>query len=88
MLAGTRQLRSQGLVPVHAHRTEGATGSERREGANGVVGGIQVGGGNGDGNRVGGGNRDRDGAGTGTGTGVEVNEGVQNGNEDGSEDGA
>ena len=27
-LAGTRQLRSQGPVPVHAHRTEGGTGSE------------------------------------------------------------
>ena len=35
-LAGTRQLRSQGLVPVHAHRTEGVTGSEGREGPNGV----------------------------------------------------
>ena len=38
--AGTRQLRSQGLVPVHAHRTEGLTGSVGREGANGVGGGI------------------------------------------------
>ena len=27
-LASTRQLRSQGLVPVHAHRTEGVTGPE------------------------------------------------------------
>ena len=35
--AGTRQLRSQGPVPVHyAHRTERVTGSEGREGANGV----------------------------------------------------
>ena len=25
VVAGTRQLRSQGLVPVHAHRTEGVT---------------------------------------------------------------
>ena len=32
-LAGTRLLRSQGLVSVHAHRTEGVTGSEGREGA-------------------------------------------------------
>ena len=30
-LADTRQLRSQGLVPVHAHRTEGVTGSGRSE---------------------------------------------------------
>ena len=44
--AGTRQLRSQGPVYVHAHRTEGVTGSEGREGANGVGGGIGVGGGN------------------------------------------
>ena len=53
-LASTRQLRSQGPVSVHAHRTEGVTGSEGREGANGVGGGIGVGGGNesssGDGN--------------------------------------
>ena len=27
--ADTQQLRSQGLVPVHAHRTEGVTGSKR-----------------------------------------------------------
>ena len=27
-LAGTRQPRSQGLIPVHAHRTEGVTGFE------------------------------------------------------------
>ena len=30
-LAGTRQLRLQGPVPVHAHPTEGVTGSEERE---------------------------------------------------------
>ena len=70
-LAGTRQLRSQGSVSVHAHCTEGVTGSEGREGANGV--GIEVGGGNGDGNGVGvgngdvNGNWDGDGAETGTG---------------------
>ena len=95
-LASTRKLRSKGLVSVHAHRTEGVTGSEGRERANGVGGGIGVGGGNGDGNGVGGmngavnGNVDGDGArtgaGTGAGTGVEVNEGAQDGNGDGSGD--
>ena len=57
-LAGTRQPRSQCLIPVHAHRSEGVTGFEGRDGANRVGSGIRVGGGNGDGNR--------DGAGTGT----------------------
>ena len=33
-LAGTRQLPLQGSVSVHAHRTEGVTGSKGREGAN------------------------------------------------------
>ena len=47
-LAGSRQLRSEGPVSVHAHRTEGVSGLEAREGANGI------GGGNGNGN--GGGN--------------------------------
>ena len=91
--ACTRQLRSQGPVSVQqAHRTEVVTGSEGREGANGVGGGIGVGGGNGDGNGVGGGNGDvndhgnGDGAGAGTGTGVKVNEGAQDGNGDGSGD--
>ena len=42
------------LGPVHAHRTEGLTGSEGREGACGVGGRIRVGGVNGDGNGVGG----------------------------------
>ena len=46
--AGTRQLRSQGPVSVHAHCTEGVTRYEGREGANGVGGEIGVGGGNGD----------------------------------------
>ena len=81
---------------VHAHCTEGLTGSKRREAAKGVGGEIEVGGGNEDGNGVGGGNGNGgvnsdgygDGAGTGTGTGVEVNEGAQDGNGDGSEDGA
>ena len=54
----TRQLRSQGLASVCAHRTEGVIGSEGREGANRVGGGIGVGGGNRDGNGVGGGNVD------------------------------
>ena len=65
--AKTRQFRSQGLVPVHAHRTEGVTGFERWEGVNGVGGGIGVVGGNGDGNGVGGGNGDVSGAGDGDG---------------------
>ena len=54
-LASTRHLRSQGAVFVHAYRTERVTGSEAREGANGVGGGIRVEGGNGDGNGGGGG---------------------------------
>ena len=91
-LASTRQLRSQGPASVQAHRTEGVTGSEGQEGANGVGVGIGVGGGNGEGNGVGGGNGDvnghgnGDGAGAGTGTGVEVSEGAQDGNGDGSGD--
>ena len=69
-LVGTRQLHSQGPVSVHAHRTEGVTGSERRGGANGVGGWIGVGGGNGDEKGVGGGNRDMNGDGDGTGVGT------------------
>ena len=89
-LAGTQKLCSQGLVPVHTHRTEGVTGSEGRERKNGVGGGIGVGGENGDGNGGGDGDGDGDGdddeagTGTGTATGVEANEGAQDGNEDGS----
>ena len=49
-----------GPVSAQAHRTEGVTGSERQEGANGV------GGGNGDDNGVGGGNGDVNGHGDGT----------------------
>ena len=92
-LASIRQLRSQGpVVSVQARFTEGVTGSEGQEGANGVGGGIGVGDGNGDGDGAGGGNwgvnghGDGDGAGAGTGTGVEVNEGAQDGNGDGSGD--
>ena len=81
-LAGTRQLRLQGRVPVHAHRTKGITGFEGREGANGIGGGIGVGGGSGNVNG------DGDGDGAGTGTGVKANEGTQDGNGDGSADGA
>ena len=81
-LANTRQLRSQGLVSVEAHRTEGVTGSGGREGANGVGRWIRVGGGNGDGNGVGGGSVD--GAGAGTGTGAEVDKGAQDGSGDGA----
>ena len=77
-LASTRQLRLQGPVSVQAHRTEGVTGSEGREGANGVGGGIGVGGGNGDVN----------GHGDGVGAGVELNEGAQDGNGDGNGDGS
>ena len=81
-LAGTRHPRSQGLMPVHAHRTERVTGPKRQEGSNEVGSGIGVGGGNGEGNRVRGG----DGARRGTGKGAEVNEGAHNGNGDGSAD--
>ena len=49
-LASTRRPHSQGPASVQAHRTGGITGSEGQEGANGVGGGIVVGGGNGDGN--------------------------------------
>ena len=81
----TRQLRSQGPVSVQVHHTEGVTGSEGQEGANGVGDGIGVEGGNGDGNGVGGGNGDVNGHGDGAGTGteVEVNGGAQDGNGDG-----
>ena len=41
--ASTRQLRSQGPVSVQAHRTEGVTGSEGQEGANGVGAGLESG---------------------------------------------
>ena len=58
-------------MPVHAHRTEGVTGSEAREGANGVEG------------RIGGGNGDGDGSGDGN----ENNSGDGNGNEDRIEEG-
>ena len=85
-IAGTRQLRLQGLVSLDAHRTEGVTGSEGREGANGVGDGVGVGGGNGDRNDVGGGKGG--GNGVETGTGLRANEGAQDGNEDGSGDGA
>ena len=94
-LAITRQLNSQGPVSVHAHRTEGVTGSEGREEAKRVGGGIGAGGGNGDGdgNGVGGENGgvndcdgDKDGAGMKT--EVEANEGTQVGNGDRSGDGA
>ena len=69
----TRQPRSQGPATEQAHRTEGVTGSEGREGANAVGVGIGVGGGNGDGNGVGSRNGDVSGhgdvGGAGTGTG-------------------
>ena len=87
-LAGTLQLHSQGPVSVHAHRTERVTGSEERERANRVGGGSGVGGRIRDGNGVGGRDGDvigdRDGDGAGTKKGVEVNEGTQEENGDGS----
>ena len=61
-LAGTRQLRSQGPVSVHAHCTEEITESEGQEGASGVGGRDR--------DVNGGGDRD----GAGTGTGLEVSE--------------
>ena len=85
-LASTRPSHSQGPASVQAHRTGGVIESEGQEGANGVGGGIRVGGGNGDGN--GDVNGQGDGEGAGMGTGVEVNEGAQDGNGDGSGDGA
>ena len=53
-LAGTRQLRSRGLVPGHAHHAEGLTGSGRREGSNKIGSGIGVVGRNRNRNEVGG----------------------------------
>ena len=69
-LSGTRQLRSQGLVSVYAHRAEGITGFKGREDGNGVGGAIGVGGGDEDGDGVRGGNGDVnvDGDGDGAGT--------------------
>ena len=90
-LASIRQLRSQGLMSVHAPRTEGVTWSEGREGSNGNGGGIGVRGGNEGGNGVGGGNGDVNGDGgrdgVGTMTEVEASERTQDGNENGSGDG-
>ena len=40
---GGRQLLSQGLVSVHAHRTEGVTRSKEREGAKGLGAGSELG---------------------------------------------
>ena len=96
VLARTGQVRSQGPVSVHVHCNESVIGFEGQEGANGVVCGIRVGGGNGDSNGVGGGNEDVNGdgdgdgagAGTGTGTGVEANKGAQDRKEDRSGRGA
>ena len=68
--AGTPQPCSQGPASVQAHRTGGVTGSEGREGTNGVGGGIGVGGRNVDGNGDMNGRGDEDGVGTGTGTGA------------------
>ena len=56
--AGTRQLRSQSLGSIHAHRTERVTGCEVGDVAHRFRGGIRVGDRNGDRNGVGGGNGD------------------------------
>ena len=80
-LASTRRPHSQGPASVQAHGTGGITGFEGQEGANGVGGGIVVGGGNGDGN----GDVDGQGDGAGAGTGVEANDG-EDGNGDGGGD--
>ena len=61
-LAGTRQLCSQGPVSVRAHRTEGITASNGREGANGSVAGSEPGAGSETGTETGTGARE----GTGT----------------------
>ena len=60
-LESTRQLGLQGPESVQAHRTEGVTGSEEQEGANGVGSGIGVGAGT----------ETVPGSGVGTGTGTE-----------------
>ena len=83
-LASTRQLRSQGQVPVQAHSTKGVSESEGRSGANAGGGGIRVEVGNRDGNGVGDGNGDGNVAGdedgTGRRTGVEATKGTPSGN--------
>ena len=83
-LASTRRSHSQGPASIQAHGTGGITGSEGQEGANGVGGRIEVGGGNGDGTGDVDGQGDGDGAGAGAGTGVEANEGAQDGSGDGA----
>ena len=75
-LAGTPQLCSQDPVSVHAHCTEGVTGSEGHKGANGVRGRNEDVNGDEEGDRAG------------TRTEVEASERTQDGNGDGSEDGA
>ena len=92
MLVGTRKLRSQRPVFVHAHYTEEVSRSKGREGVNGVGCGNLVGDGNGNRSEIGGGNgnvdadwsRDR----KGMGTEMEGNEKTQYENSDGSGYGA
>ena len=89
MLAGTRQLRLQGPVSVHAHCSERVTGSEGREGANGGVNGDSYG--DGAGTRTGveanegtqAGNVDGEGDGAGTEMGVKTRGRTQDGDESG-----
>ena len=88
-LAGTRQLRSPGLVSVHVYCTEEVISSERREESNGHRNGVEVeiGGKNGVGVGNGDGNGDVDEDGVGTRTGVEARGRTQDKNKDGSGDG-
>ena len=62
-LAGNQQARPLGPMPVEAHRTEGRTRSERREGANGDGNGVE----------------DRKETMKGTGTGIEAGTGTRTG---------
>ena len=87
-LAGIQQPRSQGSVSIYSQCTEGVTGSDEREGANGVGGGDGDRSGDrdrevaGTGTRVGASERTQDGngAGTGMGTRVEIKGRTQDGN--------
>ena len=85
--AGTRQLCSQGLVSIHAHRTEGVAGSEGRERESGSGGGGGIGDGGGTWNGNGDVNGDGDGDGLETETGLGASERRQDENGNGSGDG-
>ena len=81
-LASTRQVRSQGPVTVQAHRTEGVTGSEGQEGANGSGARLESGAETGTGTGVETRRRTSDGNGDGNGDGSEASSGNRNGDED------